>query len=77
MTILCGINCGLAVFRLSPHPCIKMSSANALAQLAAKFSRQMASSAGGIGRKVVVLGAAGGIGQPLSMLMKVRLFDTS
>ena len=54
-----------------------MSSANALAQLAAKFSRQMASSAGGIGRKVVVLGAAGGIGQPLSMLMKVRLFDTS
>jgi hypothetical protein len=49
-----------------------MSSASALQQLVAKFSRQMASSAAGsIGRKVVVLGAAGGIGQPLSMLMKV------
>ena len=46
-------------------------SSSALAQLAAQFTRQMASSAPGIGRKVAVLGAAGGIGQPLSMLMKV------
>lgn len=35
-------------------------------------SRQYASSAGVEGRKVAVLGAAGGIGQPLSLLMKVR-----
>lgn len=35
-------------------------------------SRQYASSASGEGRKVAVLGAAGGIGQPLSLLMKVR-----
>ncbi len=34
-------------------------------------SRQYASAAGVEGRKVAVLGAAGGIGQPLSMLMKV------
>jgi hypothetical protein len=41
-------------------------------QIVAKFSRQMASSAaGGIGRKAIVLGAAGGIDQPLSMLMQV------
>lgn len=50
-----------------------MSSASHLQKLAAQFGRQMASSAGsGIGRKVAVLGAAGGIGQSLSMLMKVH-----
>eukprot|EP00955_Chlamydomonas_euryale_P073888 361875-Chlamydomonas_euryale.AAC.10 len=50
-----------------------MSSSSALQRLAAQFSRQMASSAGGgIGRKVAVLGAAGGIGQSLSMLMKMN-----
>lgn len=43
-----------------------------LAQWALGASRGMASAAaGGPGRKVAVLGAAGGIGQPLSMLMKV------
>ena len=57
----------------SPGSTLIAMSSSALAQLAAQFSRQMASSAaGGIGRKVAVLGAAGGIGQPLSMLMKVR-----
>lgn len=48
-------------------------SSSSLQQLAAQFSRAMASSSGsGMGRKVAVLGAAGGIGQPLSMLMKVE-----
>ena len=36
-----------------------------------QFARQMASAPVTQGRKVAVLGAAGGIGQPLSMLMKV------
>ncbi|KAG1667423.1 hypothetical protein FOA52_004840 [Chlamydomonas sp. UWO 241] len=50
-----------------------MSNPIAIQRLVAQFSRQMASSAaGGIGRKVVVLGAAGGIGQSLSMLMKMN-----
>ena len=40
-------------------------------QLAMQFARQMASAPQAPGRKVAVLGAAGGIGQPLSMLMKV------
>jgi len=39
--------------------------------------RGLAAAAGGAGslpeRKVVVMGAAGGIGQPLSMLMKARV----
>ncbi len=56
------------------EPPFTMSSSHALQLLAAQFARQMASTAGsGIGRKVAVLGAAGGIGQPLSMLMKVSL----
>jgi NADPH:quinone reductase-like Zn-dependent oxidoreductase len=52
----------------SQFPLLDMST-SALVQLAAQFTRQMAT-APGIGRKVAVLGAAGGIGQPLSMLMK-------
>lgn len=35
-------------------------------------ARTFAASAGDAGFKVGVLGAAGGIGQPLSLLMKVR-----
>jgi glycerate kinase len=35
--------------------------------------RGMATAARGKERKVAVLGAAGGIGQPLSLLMKVRM----
>lgn len=53
-----------------------MKSAQQLLQASYKAalasSRQYASSAGVEGRKVAVLGAAGGIGQPLSLLMKVR-----
>merc|ERR1719224_50949 len=56
------------------------SSMPALRTLARSFSAAAASAEGG--RKVAVLGAAGGIGQPLSMLMKmnqhvseVSLFD--
>lgn len=48
------------------------STSQALKQLALQFARQMASAPAAQGRKVAVLGAAGGIGQPLSMLMKVR-----
>jgi malate dehydrogenase len=48
-------------------------SANALLKWAQAASRGFAAAAGSApGRKVAVLGAAGGIGQPLSMLMKVR-----
>nr|QKY15218.1 malate dehydrogenase (MDH) [Polytomella parva] len=39
---------------------------------AAQASRSFGSSSGEVGRKVTVLGAAGGIGQPLSMLMKMN-----
>ena len=43
-----------------------------IAQLMAQWaSRDFATAARGKERKVAVLGAAGGIGQPLSMLMKV------
>lgn len=42
-----------------------------LVQMAMTATREMATASGGKGRKVAVLGAAGGIGQPLSMLMKV------
>jgi malate dehydrogenase len=41
-------------------------------KLVAALARGMATSARGKERKVAVLGAAGGIGQPLSLLMKVR-----
>ena len=34
--------------------------------------RALSAAAGGPGRKVAVLGAAGGIGQPLGLLMKAR-----
>ena len=44
--------------------------ATPLSMLAAQIAR-MSSSAGSQARKVAVLGAAGGIGQPLSLLMKV------
>lgn len=47
-------------------------STSALNQLVQQFSRQMATGTGGIGRKVAVLGAAGGIGQPVSLLMKMN-----
>lgn len=52
-----------------------MASSNAaLLKWANAASRGFAAAAtSGPGRKVAVLGAAGGIGQPLSMLMKVRL----
>lgn len=44
-----------------------------LLSMYAQATRGLAAVAGaGPGRKVAVLGAAGGIGQPLSMLMKVR-----
>ncbi|GAX81385.1 hypothetical protein CEUSTIGMA_g8816.t1 [Chlamydomonas eustigma] len=49
-----------------------MSNLSALQQLAAQLSRSMATQSAGIGRKVAILGAAGGIGQPLSMLMKMN-----
>lgn len=39
------------------------------------FARGMATAAKGKERKVAVLGAAGGIGQPLSLLMKVRALE--
>lgn len=42
-------------------------------QAAVQQSREMASTSGKA-RKVAVLGAAGGIGQPLSLLMKVSQF---
>jgi len=48
------------------------SSAQKLFSLAVQATREMATSARGEGRKVAVLGAAGGIGQPLSMLMKMN-----
>ncbi|KAG2452798.1 hypothetical protein HYH02_003027 [Chlamydomonas schloesseri] len=49
------------------------SSASALAKWAAQAARGFAAAApSGKGRKVAVLGAAGGIGQPLSMLMKMN-----
>ena len=41
-------------------------------KLAAAFARGMATTAKGKERKVAVLRAAGGIGQPLSLLMTVR-----
>ncbi len=47
------------------------NSVTRLASLAAQASREMATAARGKERKVAVLGAAGGIGQPLSILMKV------
>jgi hypothetical protein len=48
-----------------------MRGVSKFAQLAFQASREMASKAPKE-RKVAVLGAAGGIGQPLSLLMKVR-----
>jgi hypothetical protein len=58
-----------------PKPCQIVSkmrgSSQRLLSLAMQASREMATSARDKGRKVAVLGAAGGIGQPLSMLMKV------
>jgi malate dehydrogenase len=47
--------------------------ARAMAQWAAQAARGFAASAGTPARKVAVLGAAGGIGQPLSLLLKVRV----
>lgn len=55
---------------------VKMSgsaSARALAQWAQVAARGFASAGDVPARKVAVLGAAGGIGQPLSLLLKVRL----
>ena len=49
-----------------------MSRGRHLAQMAMQLGREMATAAKAPERKVAVLGAAGGIGQPLSMLMKVR-----
>lgn len=47
-------------------------SAKSLMSWAVQASRTMATStAEGPGRKVAILGAAGGIGQPLSLLLKV------
>jgi len=43
-----------------------------LAQMAMAMARHMATGSKAPGRKVAVLGAAGGIGQPLSMLMKMN-----
>lgn len=42
------------------------------AKIITEFVRGMATAARGKERKVAVLGAAGGIGQPLSLLMKVN-----
>jgi hypothetical protein len=53
----------------------KMSSSRSLLQWAAQASRSFAASSGGPERKVAVLGAAGGIGQPLSLLLKVVCTD--
>eukprot|EP00951_Prasinocladus_malaysianus_P029651 scaffold274928_cov45-Prasinocladus_malaysianus.AAC.1 len=40
--------------------------------------RAMSAAAGSVGsRKVAVVGAAGGIGQPLSLLMKVKITGSS
>mmetsp|Transcript_14046 Transcript_14046/g.30413 ORF Transcript_14046/g.30413 Transcript_14046/m.30413 type:complete len:341 (+) Transcript_14046:106-1128(+) len=51
---------------------------SALQQLAVQFQRQMASAAAASqARKVAILGAAGGIGQPLSLLMKMNQQVTS
>lgn len=44
---------------------------SAAKQLARRFAAAAASSGALPERKVAILGAAGGIGQPLSMLMKV------
>lgn len=46
--------------------------ARAMAQWAAQAARGFAGSAGAPARKVAVLGAAGGIGQPLSLLLKLN-----
>lgn len=50
------------------------SSMQQLVKAAFQASRELASKAPKE-RKVAVLGAAGGIGQPLSLLMKVRIRD--
>jgi hypothetical protein len=51
-----------------------MASRKALSSLVAQATRSFSAAAGGAHppRKVAVLGAAGGIGQPLGLLMKVR-----
>jgi hypothetical protein len=57
------------ITRIPPQLATMRSAAKAL-QLAFQASREFASKAPK-DRKVAVLGAAGGIGQPLSLLMKV------
>lgn len=49
-----------------------VSSTTAMLQWAAQAARGFAASAAGNSRKVAVLGAAGGIGQPLSLLLKLN-----
>ena len=59
-----------------PRPIAKMMSRSALRPAARALTRSFASSARAE-RKVAVLGAAGGIGQPLSLLLKQDTLITS
>lgn len=49
-----------------------MANSRPLLNWALQASRGFAAAPGAPARKVAVLGAAGGIGQPLSLLLKVR-----
>jgi hypothetical protein len=53
------------------HPTTMSSALKKLAGPLLRGARSMSAAADAPGRKVAIMGAAGGIGQPLSLLMKV------
>lgn len=66
------VSTALLCFRLTMSGALAAFAKQAAKACTSSAARSYAASAGDAGFKVGVLGAAGGIGQPLSLLMKVR-----